>query len=232
MKVVAVIPARIGSKRIPKKNIRAFLGKPMIAYSIEAAKVSGVFDRIIVSTDSTEIADIARQYGVEVPFMRPPELSDDHTSTDAVVLHALDWINKDCGQIDYICCIYSTAPFVRPEYIRKGLEQIIKDKATSAFSVTTFPYPIFRALKVDENGRIQMFWPEHRMTRSQDLPESYHDAGQFYWADARKYAVEKKLFSSDAVPIVLPRKFVQDIDTLEDWERAESMFKSLETQDR
>jgi pseudaminic acid cytidylyltransferase len=232
MKTVAVIPARIGSKRIPKKNIRRFLGKPMISYSIEAAIKAGVFDKILVSTDSAEIADIAKEYGAEVPFMRPAELSDDHTCTDAVVLHALDWLNTNCGQIDYICCIYSTAPFVRAEYIRKGLEQIIKDKATSAFSVTTFPYPIFRALKVDDSGRIRMFWPEHRMTRSQDMPEAYHDTGQFYWADARKYAVERKLFSSDAVPIVLPRKFVQDIDTPEDWERAEIMFKALSKEDK
>jgi pseudaminic acid cytidylyltransferase len=228
----AVIPARSGSKRIPGKNIKLFLGKPMISYSIEAAKKSGVFDRIIVSTDSPEIAKIAVVYGAEVPFMRPPELSGDHASTDSVVLHALDWLGANWKPVDYICCIYSTAPFVRPEYLKKGLELLRSENATSAFSVTSFPCPIFRALKVDGGGRIQMFWPEHRLTRSQDLPEAFHDAGQFYWADARKYALEKRLFSSDAVPIILPRKFVQDIDTPEDWERAESMFKVLEKQDR
>ncbi|MFZ2657246.1 MAG: pseudaminic acid cytidylyltransferase [Victivallales bacterium] len=226
----AVIPARGGSKRIPGKNIKLFLGKPMISYSIEAARASGVFDKIIVSTDSPEIAKIAEEYGAEAPFMRPHELSDDHATTDSVVLHALDWLNTNWERVDYICCIYSTAPFVRAEYLKKGLELLIKEKATSAFSVTSFPFPIFRALKMDDSGRIQMFWPEHRLTRSQDLPEAFHDAGQFYWIDARKYAIEKKLFSSDAVPVVLPRKLVQDIDTPEDWERAESMFKVLEKQ--
>lgn len=230
MKAVAVIPARIGSKRIPKKNIRLFLGKPMISYSIEAAKESGVFDRILVSTDSAEIAEVAAKYGAEVPFMRPPELSDDHASTDAVLLHSLDWITKNWSQPDYFCCIYSTAPFVRPEYLRRGLEIIVNEKATSAFSVTSFPYPIFRALKMDEKGRVQMLWPEYRMTRSQDLPEAYHDAGQFYWVDTKKYAVEKKLFSADAVPVILPRKFVQDIDVPEDWERAEIMYKCLKSE--
>ncbi len=224
---IAVIPARGGSKRIPGKNIKPFLGKPMIAYSIESAKASGVFDRILVSTDSREIADIAEKFGAEVPFMRPPELSDDHATTDAVVLHSLGWINANWGQADYICCIYSTAPFVRSEYLRKGFETLVKEKATSAFSVTSFPYPIFRALKIEGDGRLKMFWPEHRTTRSQDLPEAYHDAGQFYWADARKYEKERKLISSDAVPVVLPRKLVQDIDTPEDWERAELMYKSL-----
>ncbi|MFA6568252.1 MAG: pseudaminic acid cytidylyltransferase [Victivallales bacterium] len=229
---IAVIPARGGSKRIPGKNIRDFCGKPMISYSIEAAKASGVFDRIIVSTDCQKIAVIARNYGAEVPFMRTPELSDDHTDTDAVVLHALDWINTNWGQADYICCIYPTAPFVRAEYLKKGYDLIVREKAASAFSVTSFPYPIFRALKLDKDDRLRMFWPENYRVRSQDLPEAYHDAGQFYWLDARKFAVEKRFFSADAVPITLPRKFVQDIDTLEDWERAEFIYKALENQNK
>lgn len=227
MKTVAVIPARIGSKRIPKKNIKFFLGKPMIAYSIEAAKDSGVFDKVIVSTDSEEIAVVAREYGAEVPFMRPSELANDSANIDDVILHAMEWINTNWWQIDYICNIFSAAPFVRAEYVRKGFEIIEKGKATSAIAVTSFPYPIFRAFKVDEKGKLQMFWPEHRLTHSQNLPEAYHDAGQFHWADARKYAVERKLFSSDALPIILPRKIVQDIDTLEDWERAEVMYRAL-----
>ncbi|HBC87165.1 MAG TPA: pseudaminic acid cytidylyltransferase [Lentisphaeria bacterium] len=229
---IAIIPARGGSKRIPGKNKKVFCGKPMISYSIAAAKASGIFNRIIVTTDSQDIASMATGYGAEVPFMRPPELSDDHASTDAVVLHSLDWINANWGQADYICCIYSTAPFVRPEYLKAGLEILVREKATSAFSVTSFPYPIFRALKIETDGRLKMFWPEHRMTRSQDLSEAYHDAGQFYWADARKYAAERKLFSSDAVPVVLPRKLVQDIDTPEDWERAEAMYKVLFGQEK
>ncbi len=223
---LAVIPARGGSKRIPGKNIRAFCGRPMISYSIEAAKKSGIFDRIIVSTDSREIAKIAKEYEAEVPFVRPPEISDDHTSTDAVILHSIGWANANWGQIDYVCCIYPTAPFIRAEYLKQGLNILKREKATTAFSVTSFSYPIFRALKID-GGRLRMFWPEHRMTRSQDLPEAYHDAGQFYWADVRKYAAEGKLFSEDAVPVVIPRKLVQDIDTPEDWGRAENMFKAL-----
>lgn len=231
MKTVAVITARIGSKRIPKKNIKLFLGKPMISYSIEAAKASGAFDRVIVSTDSDEIADIAKQYGAEVPFLRPAELACDKANSDDVVVHSHDWITANWGQIDYLCCIYST-PFVRPEYLKKGLDTIITEKSKSAFSVTSFPYPIFRALKIDEKNRLQMFWPEHRLTHSQNLPEALHDAGQFYWVDARKFAVEKKLISTDAAPVILPRKYVQDIDTMEDWERAEIMFKALQKQDK
>ncbi|MCX6984288.1 MAG: pseudaminic acid cytidylyltransferase [Lentisphaerae bacterium] len=231
MKTVAIIPARIGSKRIPKKNIRLFLGKPMISYSIEAAKESGVFDRVLVSTDSPEIASIANEYGAETPFLRPPELSGDHTTTDEVLLHSLSWLNTNWGQTDYVCLLYST-PFARSEYIKKGLELLIGEKATTAFTVTTFPYPIFRAMKVDGRGRMDMFWPENRLRRSQDLPEAFHDAAQFYWVDSRKYAADKHLFSSDAIPIILPRKYAQDIDTQEDWERAEIMYTALKSEDK
>ena len=231
MKTVAVIPARIGSRRIPKKNIKLFLGKTLISYSIQAAKESGVFDRIVVSTDSLEIADIAKQCGAEIPFIRPPELSGDHTTTDDVLLHSLNWFNTNWGQTDYVCLLYST-PFARPEYIKKGLELIIQEKATTAFTVTTFPYPIFRAMKVDGRGRMEMFWPENRHARSQDFPEAIHDAAQFYWIDSRKYAVDKHLFSSDSVPIMLPRKYAQDIDTQEDWERAEIMYTALKSESK
>jgi pseudaminic acid cytidylyltransferase len=229
---VAIIPARGGSKRIPGKNIKPFLGKPMISYSIGAARESGVFDRIIVTTDSQEIAEIAKEYGAEVPFIRPPELSDDHTDTDAVLLHAIGWLNSNWAQVDYICCIYPTAPFVRSEYLKKGFDMIVKEKATSAFPVTSFPYPIFRALKLDQDERLKMFWPENYRVRSQDFPEAYHDAGQFYWLDARKFTEEKRFFSSDAVPIILPRKFVQDIDTQEDWERAEFIYRALASKEK
>ena len=227
MSVVAVIPARGGSKRIPHKNIKPFCGKPMIAYSIEAAKNAGIFDRIIVSTDSEKIASTAKEFGAEIPFMRPGNLADDQTGTDEVILHALKQLMEDGEKIDYICCIYATAPFVKAEYIIKGYNLLRDNNATSCFSVTTYPFPIFRSLKIKDNGRLEMFWPEYRETRSQDLPEAYHDAGQFYWADAKKYLKEKQFYSKDAVPVILPRYLVQDIDTPEDWETAEKMFSAL-----
>jgi len=228
MSVVAVIPARGGSKRIPNKNIKLFCGKPMIAYSIEATKNTGIFDRIIISTDSKEIASIAKEFGAEVPFIRPVKLADDFIGTDAVILHALKWLMEDGEKIDYICCIYATAPFVKAEYIIKGYNILCDKHAASCFSVTTYSFPIFRSLKISNQGRLEMFWPEHRGARSQDLPEAYHDAGQFYWADAKKYLKEKQFYSKNAVPVVLPRYLVQDIDTLEDWETAEKMYSVLQ----
>lgn len=225
---VCIIPARGGSKRIPKKNIRDFCGKPMIARSIEAAKAAGIFDRIIVTTDAEEIAVVAKACGAEVPFIRPPELSDDHASTDAVVIHALNWFKNNGIELEYACCLYATAPFVKPEYLRKGLELVKSAGASTGFSVTSFPFPIFRGLKINQKGALEMFWPEHRLTRSQDLPEAFHDAGQFYWLNVRKYMKTPTLYAPDAVPIILPRHLVQDIDTPEDWARAEFMFQSLE----
>lgn len=227
---ICIIPARGGSKRIPKKNIRDFCGRPMIARSIAAAENSGVFDRIFVTTDSEEVAAVAREQGAEIPFMRPPELSDDHASTDAVVVHALNWCRENGCMPEYACCLYATAPFARPEYLRKGLELLKSTGATSAFSVTSFPFPIFRGLKINQTGALEMFWPEHRMTRSQDLPEAYHDAGQFYWMNVARYMQAPALYAPDAVPVILPRYLVQDIDTPEDWERAEIMFRTLEKQ--
>ncbi len=227
MSVLAIIPARGGSKRIPRKNVKPFCGKPMMAWSIEAARASRVFDRIIVSTDDDEIAAVAEQHGAEVPFRRPAELANDHASTDAVFLHAIREMEKQ-GISDYACCLYATAPFVRPEDLREGLALLRGKAATSAFSVVRFDYPIFRALKVNDRGRVGMFWPEHRLTRSQDLPEVWHDAGQFYWVDVAKYKNEGKIYSSDALPVPLPAWRVQDIDTPEDWTRAELMFKAIQ----
>ncbi|BDV43449.1 pseudaminic acid cytidylyltransferase [Geotalea uraniireducens] len=224
---VAIIPARGGSKRIPRKNIKPFAGKPMIAYSIEAALESGLFERVIVSTDDREIADVARGHGAEVPFIRPAELADDFAGTDAVLLHGLQWLEEHARRPDYCCCIYATAPFVRSEYLRQGFELLCHHQATSAFSVATFPACIFRALKLNDLGRLEMIWPENREKRSQDLGEAYHDAGQFYWVDTGKYLAERRLFSADAVPVQIPRHLVQDIDTPEDWETAERMYRAL-----
>ena len=224
---VAVIPARGGSKRIPNKNIRPFAGRPMISYSIRAAQDSGLFDRILVSTDSGDIAATAKEYGAEIPFNRPGGLSDDYTATSPVVTHALQWLKDNGTPANYACSIYATAPFVRAQDIARGLEILKDSDAATAFTVTSFPFPVFRALEVKKDGTLAMFWPEHRLTRSQDLPDAYHDAGQFYWLNAERFLKKPDLYGADSRPILLPRYLVQDIDTLEDWETAERMYRAL-----
>lgn len=227
---LAIIPARGGSKRIPRKNIKPFCRKPMIAWSIEAAHLSGFFDHIIVSTDDTEIADIARAHGADVPFMRPPALSDDHTGTIPVIAHAIDWMNRNAGPVDFACCIYATAPFVQAEDLQRGFNLLHESGADYAFSVTSYPFPIQRAVRITTDQRVEMFNPEHFNTRSQDLEEAFHDAGQFYWGRAAAWLAGKPLFSHDAAPVPLPRHRVQDIDTAEDWERAEWLLKAMQSQ--
>lgn len=228
MSRVAIIPARGGSKRIPRKNIKAFCGKPMIAWSIEAAKASKCFDRIIVSTDNQEIAETARQLGAEVPFVRPESLSDDYTSTIAVMRHALQWLQKNKNHIDYACCIYATAPFTSPEDLQRGWKLISGTDYDYAFSITSYAFPIQRAFRINEQGQVAMFNPEHFITRSQDLEEAWHDAGQFYWGKKDAWLTEKPLFAEGSVPIKLSRHRVQDIDTTEDWERAEWLFRAMQ----
>jgi N-acylneuraminate cytidylyltransferase len=225
---VAIIPARGGSKRIPRKNIREFCGKPMIAWSIEAALSSGCFDRVIVSTDDDEIAEVAKKYGAEVPFVRSPELSDDHTGTIPVIRHAVDWLNQHGVLVEYACCIYATAPFIAVEDIQRGFRLMQQQSSDYAFSVTSYAFPIQRAICITPTDRIAMFSPEHFNTRSQDLEEAWHDAGQFYWGTAEAWLQERALFSEQAIPVKLPRHRVQDIDTPEDWSRAEWMFKAMQ----
>lgn len=225
---IAIIPARGGSKRIPRKNIKPFAGLPIIAYSIKAAQESGLFDRIIVTTDDEEIAEVAKAFGAEIPFLRPKELSDDHTATIPVIAHAIETLEKEGCKIEVACCIYATAPFVRAADIRSAHDALVEYKKLYAFPVTTFPFPIFRGVKRDEEGSIEMFWPEHFAIRSQDLPEAYHDVGQFYWGTPEAWLSGKPIFSDAATTIVLPRHLVQDIDTLEDWTRAELMYKVLQ----
>lgn len=224
---VAVIPARGGSKRIPRKNIRNFCGKPMIAWSIEAALESGYIDRIVVSTDDQEIAEVACKFGADVPFMRPASLADDYVGTTAVVQHALQWLINDGVDVAETCCLYATAPFVSGGDIRRGLDILNQTGAAYAFSVTTYSFPIQRALKLTGGGRIAMFYPEHAETRSQDLEEAYHDAGQFYWGTREAWLSMKAIYADHSVPVILPRYRVQDIDTPDDWERAVWMFKSM-----
>jgi pseudaminic acid cytidylyltransferase len=224
---LAVIPARGGSKRIPRKNIKLFGGKPMIAWSIEAAIQSGCFDRIIVSTDDAEIADVARASGAEVPFVRPPELSDDHTGTIPVIAHAIQWQNDSGPAASQVCCIYATAPFIQTEDLRRGLELLKSSGADYAFSVTSFAFPIQRAIRITAEHRVAMFQPDQFNTRSQDLEEAWHDAGQFYWGRADAWLSHKSAFSGNALPLHLPRYRVQDIDTMDDWVRAELMFMAM-----
>lgn len=225
---VAVIPARGGSKRIPRKNIREFHGKPMIAWSIEAAKGSGLFDRVLVSTDDAEIADLARGLGAEVPFVRPAELANDHAGTLPVIRHAVRFLLDRGDDVEAACCIYATAPFLRREYLAEGLDALREDPELEfAFSVVSFGFPIFRAVKLDGEKRTRMFWPEHELTRSQDLEPAYHDAGQFYWGTRAAWLGRERIFSSRSRGVVLPPHLVQDIDTPEDWERAEWMAKAL-----
>ena len=224
---LAIIPARGGSKRIPRKNIRLFGGQPIISWSIAAARQSGCFDRIIVSTDDPEISEVAKAHGAEVPFVRPPELSDDHTGTIPVIAHAIAWQNANGEDVSEACCIYATAPFIRAEDLQRGWQAIQECDAKYAFSVTSYAFPIQRALRITPTKRVAMFQPEHFTTRSQDLEEAWHDAAQFYWGKAEAWLTELPLFSEAAKPIILPRHRVQDIDTPDDWARAEMMFKCL-----
>lgn len=224
---VAVIPARGGSKRIPRKNIRSFCGKPMIAWSIEAAISSECFDRVIVSTDDAEIASIANAFGAETPFERPAGLSNDFATTGAVMRHAVEWIGQSTAAPEAVCCIYATAPFIRLGDLRAGLHLLADSIADYAFSVTTFDYPIQRALQIDVDGRLRMFHPEHYQTRSQDLESAFHDAGQFYWGRTEAWLAERAIFASSALPVMVPRYRVQDIDTEEDWIQGELMFSRL-----
>lgn len=227
---LAVIPARGGSKRIPRKNVRPFAGKPIVAYSIEAARASALFDRVIVSTDDEEIARVARDCGAETPFVRPRELSDDHTGTNAVVRHAISWCGEHGALPQHVCCIYATAPFVQPRYLREGYERLVASGKSFAFSVTSFAFPIQRALRIGADGCVQPIWPENIARRSQDLEETYHDAAQFYWGTAQAFLDDVVLYSAASVPVILPRHLVQDIDTEEDWVRAELMFRALQAQ--
>ncbi|MCQ2044495.1 N-acylneuraminate cytidylyltransferase [Stutzerimonas kunmingensis] len=224
---LAVIPARGGSKRIPRKNIKQFCGKPMIAWSIEAALQSRCFDQVVVSTDDAEIADVARQHGADVPFMRPAELSDDHTGTIPVIRHAIEWFTLQGRTVEQVCCLYATAPFVTAEDLNRGMQVLQGNDCDYAFSVTSYAFPIQRAIRINGQGRVEMFNPEYFNTRSQDLEGAFHDAGQFYWGGADAWLQGKQIFSPDALPVMLQRHRVQDIDTPEDWMRAEWLFKAM-----
>lgn len=223
---IAIIPARGGSKRIPLKNIRPFCGKPIIAHSIDTALQSGLFSSVIVSTDDEKIAEIARECGAEIPFIRPTELSDDLTGTTPVLRHGLEWCLENGRPVEAICGLYATSPFTTVEDLQRGFDCL--SKAPAAFSITTFPYPIYRGLSVDGQGQAKLIWPEHLKSRSQDLPEAHHDCGQFYWATRDFLLSDKDFMDGEGHGIQIPRHRVQDIDTEEDWVRAELMYRLLQ----
>lgn len=224
---VAIIPARGGSKRIPRKNVKPFLGVPLIVRILEVVQASGLFDRVVVSTDDDEVAELAMRAGADVPFRRPAELSDDHTVTRPVVQHAMNELERDRGApLGLVCCIYATAVFVTRADLVEARGLLVETAASFVFTVTTFPAPIQRALRRLPDGSCEMFAPDHRLTRSQDLEESYHDAGQFYWGTRDAWLGDEPIFGRSSHLFVLPRWRVQDIDTPEDWHRAELMLRA------
>lgn len=224
---VAIIPARGGSKRIPRKNIKPFAGKPMIGYAIDAALESGQFDRVIVSTDDAEIADIARNHGAELPFMRPAELADDHTPTVPVIQHAIEACNALGWSITHACCIYPGVPFIRASDLAAAYELLEANGGEGyTFPVTGFPSPIQRALKRGGDGQVAPFNPEHVGTRTQDVEPAYFDAGQFYWGRAQAWLAGLNIHANGRT-IVLPEWRVVDIDTPDDWERAEALHRVI-----
>ena len=224
MSNIAIIPARGGSKRIPRKNLAPFDGVPMIVRSIRTALDSGLFDQVVVSTDDAEIADVARAHGAEVPFLRPAQLADDFTGTAAVIVHAL----QQLPGFEYACCVYATAPLLQVRYLRQGYELLAQHPDKSfAFSVCNFGFPVQRALTLDGQGALTALYPEFRDTRSQDLPEAFQDAGQFYWGRSDAWLRGEVVYSPASLPVILPRHLVQDIDTPEDWKRAEYLYAAL-----
>ncbi len=226
-KLIAIIPARGGSKRIPKKNIKDFAGLPLIAYSIKVALESKLFSKVIVSTDDEEIKKVALEYGAEVPFLRPLELSDDYSGTGVVVSHALKFLKDRDEEFDYSCTIYATAPLLQVKYLLEGFEKLKNSSAKYAFSCTSMPFPIQRTFKINGEKRCEMFEPSNFTKRSQDLEEAYQDAGQFYW-NKIKQKTSEIIFGADSIPIILPRHLVQDIDTLEDFQRAQLLYEVLQ----
>jgi len=222
---VCIIPARGGSKRIPKKNIKEFFGKPLIAYSIQTALESKLFKKIVVTTDDEKISKIAIEYGAEV-IQRPKKLADDYTGTQEVIDHALLYLKQKGESYNYCCTLYATAPLLQTKYLIEGFEKLKNSDAKNSFSATSMPFPIQRTFRIDQNGRSEMFHPQHALTRSQDLEEAYQDAGQFYWTKLDKKS-DEIMFGKDSIPIILPRHLVQDIDTLEDWERAEYIYGAI-----
>ncbi|MED5421535.1 MAG: pseudaminic acid cytidylyltransferase, partial [Pseudomonadota bacterium] len=203
-----------------------FVDKPIIQYPIAAAREAGLFDRIIASTDDRHVAEIAREAGAEIPFERPAELANDYATTAAVLTHAIQWLNANGPEVTHACGIYATAPFLRATDLRAGFELLRDNDAASVVPVATFESSIYRALEKNPDGTLRMLYPEHELTRTNDLPETFRDSGQFYWLNARAFLKSGGIFGSTALPLILPRHRVHDLDTMEDWETAERYFSA------
>jgi pseudaminic acid cytidylyltransferase len=229
MSNLCIIPARGGSKRIPRKNIRDFLGKPIIAYSIEAALNSGLFEVVMVSTDDEEIAEIARKSGATVPFLRSAKNANDYATTADVILEVLDEYSNMGSSYNHVCCCYPTAPFVSSKRLKEGLEMLQNDHVHSVFPVVEFGYPILRSLRMSDIGQVELNWPEHLNSRSQDLPKAYHDAGQWYWMKTSSLIESGKIMNDNAFGITLDALEVQDIDNEIDWKLAELKYELLQS---
>ena len=231
MKMLAIITARGGSKRIPKKNIKEFCGKPIICYAIEAALQAEIFDEVMVSTDNDEIREIALQYGAKVPFIRSKENSSDYATTEDVILEVLHEYKKRFNEsFEYVCCIYPTAPFITEKILKKAIEIMKKDNPAMVVPVVQFSYPPQRCFVIDDDGKAKYKYPQYVQTRSKDLEKEYHDAGQFYVYNVEKLFEKKGIIEDDFIPIVLPEICVQDIDTLDDWKMAELKYQVLKEQ--
>ena len=224
---LCIIPARGGSKRIPRKNIKDFLGKPIIAYSIEAALRSELFDEVMVSTDDGEIAEIAKKFGAKIPFMRTDKNADDYATTADVLIEVLNEYEKKGEKFDFACCVYPTAPLIKLEDLKKGFDLIKNNEYDSVFSAVEFSFPIWRGLRKSSEEKFEMVWPEYLNSRSQDLETVYHDAGQWYWFKPEKLAVSQKLTGSNSSCFILPNTQVQDIDNEVDWRLAELKYEIL-----
>lgn len=226
MKNLCIIPARGGSKRIPRKNIKPFQGKPIMAYSIDAALKSGIFDEVMVSTDDEEFAEVAQKFGASVPFLRSDATANDYATTVDVLLEVVDTYRKQGKEFDTVCCLYSTAPFVTPERLKEAFGKL-SDKVDGCFTIVEYSYPIQRSLKINESGLVEMKYPEHFKSRTQDLEKIYHDAGQFYFVKTSTLIQEKTAWCKRAMPLVLSELEVQDLDTKTDWALAEIKYKLI-----
>lgn len=227
MSALAVIPARGGSKRIPRKNIRKFCGKPIMVYTIEAAISSGLFDRVMVSTDDTKIAELSQVAGAEVPFMRSAAMADDYATTDDVVLEVLGEYQKRGQCFDYVCCIYPTAPFVTGEVLREAMRLMEQYRPVQVMPVVQFSYPPQRCFILDQNGYAVFKYPQYIVSRSQDLEKQYHDAGQFYLSKVEEYVNRRGIIYDGIMPMIVSELQVQDIDTEFDWKLAEIKYELM-----
>lgn len=231
MSTIAVIPARGGSKRVPRKNVRSFAGRPVISYPIRCALASGIFDRVFVSTDDDEIAEIATRLGAEVPFRRPVELSDDYATTVPVIAHATEWAERNLGHVRHVCCIYPTTPFLMVEDLVDARNIMCAGRWDYCFGACEFGSPIFRSFERKQSGSLKMFFPDKYAARSQDLPRALHDAGQFYFGTTKAWLTNQAIFGPDSTVVELPRWRVHDIDTDDDWRRAELVWQALHSND-